>query len=71
VTYFDEMLEDVGGVEFDDGDGDGYEDRDGIGRKREVKVVVWPGVIKYGDENGENGELRNVVCRGKVLCVED
>jgi activating signal cointegrator complex subunit 1 len=75
ITYFDkELMEDIGGVEFDDDDED--DSMDGLGgkagkRRREVRVVVWPGVVKRGDENGENNGLRNVVCRGKVICVED
>ena len=59
-TMFEaEDMEDVSG---EDWDGD---------EEKEVSVVVWPGVVKWGDENGERVGLRNVVCRIKVLCRED
>jgi activating signal cointegrator complex subunit 1 len=61
-TLFDPAtMEDVGGEDFDEEEGKG----------REVGCVVFPGVIKRGDENGERGYLRNVVCKIKVLCTPD
>ncbi|EPE27296.1 hypothetical protein GLAREA_03211 [Glarea lozoyensis ATCC 20868] len=57
MEFDPETMEDVGGSEDEGGE-------------REVKLVVWPGVIKYGDENGERVDLRNVVCRVRVLCGE-
>lgn len=38
---------------------------------REISCVVFPGVVKWGDENGERGYLRNVVVKIKVLCAMD
>ncbi|CAG8976189.1 hypothetical protein HYALB_00009502 [Hymenoscyphus albidus] len=38
---------------------------------REIRCVVFPGVVKWGDECGEKGWLRNVVVKVKVLCLMD
>lgn len=50
-------MEDVGG-----------EDEEDLSM-REIRCVVFPGVVKWGDENGERGYLRNVVVKIKVLCA--
>ncbi|KAI9848132.1 MAG: hypothetical protein M1838_000628 [Thelocarpon superellum] len=36
---------------------------------RLVKCIVFPTVVKLGDENGENLHLRNVIVKAKVFCV--
>ncbi|EME49733.1 hypothetical protein DOTSEDRAFT_68492 [Dothistroma septosporum NZE10] len=33
-----------------------------------IRCAVWPCVSKYGDEDGNNMELSNVVVRARVLC---
>lgn len=60
-------MEDMGGGE--DWGGEGGEGEGG-GGGREVLGVVWPGLIKWGDEIGEGG-MRNVVARVRVLCAPD
>lgn len=35
---------------------------------REICCVVFPGVIKHGDENGGQMQFRNVISKAKVLC---
>ena len=52
-------MEDVGG-----------EDEDELSA-REIICVVFPGIVKMGDENGERGYLKNVVAKMKVLCAPD
>ncbi|CAG8957514.1 hypothetical protein HYFRA_00010380, partial [Hymenoscyphus fraxineus] len=39
--------------------------------QREIRCVVFPGIVKWGDECGERGWLRNVVVKVKVLCLMD
>ncbi|KAG5982355.1 hypothetical protein E4U55_002021 [Claviceps digitariae] len=51
-----DTMEDVGG-----------EDEDALA-SREIWCVVFPGVVKYGDENGGQMQLRNVIAKAKVLC---
>ena len=59
-TLFDvNTMEDVGG-----------EDEDML-YDREIRCVTFPGIIKTGDENGEQGHLRNVVSKMRVLCAPD
>lgn len=59
-TMFDsESMEDIGG-----------EDEDTL-NEREIRCVIFPGIIKAGDENGERGHLRNVVAKIRVLCAPD
>ncbi|KAG9229944.1 hypothetical protein BJ875DRAFT_386250 [Amylocarpus encephaloides] len=59
-TIFDgEEMEDVGGEDEEELSG------------REIRCVVFPGVIKWGDENGERGYLKNVVAKAKVLCAPE
>lgn len=55
-------MEDMGGGGDEDGEEDG---------EREVECVVYPGLVKWGDEQGEHRELRNVVARMRVLCAPD
>ncbi|RDW82126.1 hypothetical protein BP6252_03238 [Coleophoma cylindrospora] len=63
-TVFDTSeMEDIGGGSEDDEDAE-------IG-KREVRCVTFPGIIKHGDENGEQAHLRNVVSKARVLCAPD
>lgn len=59
-TMFDaQTMEDIGG-----------EDEETL-HEREIRCVTFPGIIKYGDENGERGHLRNVVAKIRVLCAPD
>lgn len=61
-TLFDPLtMEDVGGVE----------DEEGL-ENREISCVVFPGLVKMGDESGGGlGVYRNVVKRARVLCREE
>ena len=60
LTIFDgEEMEDVGGEDEEELSG------------REIRCVVFPGVVKWGDENGERGYLKNVVAKTKVLCAPE
>ncbi|UNI16149.1 hypothetical protein JDV02_002615 [Purpureocillium takamizusanense] len=56
VLFEPETMEDVGG-----------EDEDALAR-REIWCVVFPGVIKHGDENGGQMQFRNVIAKARVLC---
>jgi hypothetical protein len=59
-TMFDSnTMEDIGG-----------EDEDTL-NEREIRCVVFPGIVKSGDENGERSHLRNVVAKIRVLCSPD
>ncbi|KAI9832319.1 MAG: hypothetical protein M1826_002005 [Phylliscum demangeonii] len=42
------------------------EDEDALG-DRDVRCVIFPCVVKYGDEEGNNLHLRNVLVKAKVL----
>lgn len=53
IDFDEEIMEDVGGEEGDD--------------ETRVSCVISPAVIKYGDEDGEDEYLRNVLVKGKVL----
>lgn len=56
-VYFDtQSMEDVGG-----------EDELGL-ENRKIRCVTFPGIIKEGDENGEQVHLANVVAKIRVLC---
>ncbi|KAG6006033.1 hypothetical protein E4U21_007459 [Claviceps maximensis] len=58
VPFDPATMEDVGG-----------EDEDALALAgRQIRCVVFPGVIKYGDENGGQMHFRNVITRTKVLC---
>lgn len=60
MTMFDaDSMEDIGG-----------EDEDTL-HQREIRCVTFPGIVKAGDENGEQGHLRNVVAKIRVLCAPD
>ncbi|CZR52985.1 uncharacterized protein PAC_02863 [Phialocephala subalpina] len=54
-----DTMEDIGG-----------EDEDTL-IEREIRCVVFPGIVKAGDENGERSHLRNVVAKIRVLCAPD
>ena len=57
VLFEVDCMEDIGG-----------EDEDGL-EGREICCVVFPGVIKRGDENGRSTtEFRNVIAKARVLC---
>ncbi|ODA83928.1 hypothetical protein RJ55_02445 [Drechmeria coniospora] len=56
VLFEPESMEDIGG-----------EDEDALAR-REILCVVFPAVIKNGDENGGQMQFRNVIAKAKVLC---
>ena len=49
-------MEDIGG-----------EDEEALA-DREICCVVFPGVIKHGDENGGQMQFMNVLSKAKVLC---
>ncbi|KAF2173294.1 hypothetical protein M409DRAFT_17236 [Zasmidium cellare ATCC 36951] len=36
--------------------------------ERMVRCSTFPGVVKIGDENGENGEVRHIVMKAMVVC---
>ena len=63
-TVFDPAtMEDVGGG----GDDDDDDDDEGT-HEREISCVVFPGIIKRGDESGGHLQYRNVVAKARVLC---
>ena len=45
----------------------GEEDEDGL-EEREICCVVFPGLIKRGDETGGHMQYRNVITKARVLC---
>ncbi|KAI9738443.1 MAG: hypothetical protein M1818_005340 [Claussenomyces sp. TS43310] len=60
VNTFDTVtMEDIGG-----------EDEDGLAY-RQISCVTFPGLVKEGDESGEQTQLRNVVAKARVLCSLD
>ncbi|KAH8168898.1 hypothetical protein LIA77_11024 [Sarocladium implicatum] len=60
VLFDPEVMEDVGG-----------EDEDALDQ-REIACVVFPGLIKNGDESGGHLQVyRNVVTKARVLCGEE
>lgn len=58
VLFEPATMEDIGGEE---------EDEENLA-SREICCVVFPGVIKHGDENGGHMQLRNVIVKARVLC---
>ncbi|TWU75658.1 hypothetical protein ED733_007215 [Metarhizium rileyi] len=56
LTFEPGTMEDVGG-----------EDEEALA-SRDVWCVVFPGVIKHGDENGGQMQFRNVIAKARVLC---
>ncbi|KAM3483174.1 hypothetical protein MY8738_003369 [Beauveria namnaoensis] len=78
VLFEASTMEDVGGgadddEEDEDEDGEGGEAGTAGGgrRRREVWCVVFPGVVKQGDEHGAQMQYRNVICKAKVLCRQE
>ncbi|PMB66394.1 hypothetical protein BM221_007382 [Beauveria bassiana] len=78
VLFEASTMEDVGGGADDDegeDDEDGEEEGGTAGggrrRRREVWCVVFPGVVKQGDEHGAQMQYRNVICKAKVLCRQE
>lgn len=67
VLFEPSTMEDIGGAEYDD------DDDDGVGglAEREVGCVVFPGVVKRGDEHGAQMQYRNVICKSKVVCRQE
>ncbi len=60
VNIFDpEIMEDIGG-----------EDETTLSG-REIRCVTFPGIVKEGDESGEQTQLRNVISKARVLCSPD
>ncbi|KAG6057450.1 hypothetical protein E4U17_004073 [Claviceps sp. LM77 group G4] len=57
ILFDPDKMEDVGGED---------EDEEALAR-REIWCVVFPGVIKHGDEKGGRMEFRNVIAKAKVL----
>lgn len=58
-TFDAETMEDIGGEDEDSLEG------------REIRCVTFPGMIKEGNENGEQLQLRNVIAKARVLCSPD
>ncbi|KAL7806269.1 hypothetical protein V8C44DRAFT_339459 [Trichoderma aethiopicum] len=58
VLFEPDTMEDMGGEE----------DEDDSLASREISCVVFPGVIKHGDENGGHMQYRNVIVKARVLC---
>ncbi|KAL7823532.1 hypothetical protein V8C26DRAFT_425606 [Trichoderma gracile] len=58
VLFEPDTMEDIGGEE----------DEDDSLASREISCVVFPGVIKHGDENGGHMQYRNVIVKARVLC---
>ncbi|KJZ78814.1 hypothetical protein HIM_01587 [Hirsutella minnesotensis 3608] len=56
VRFEPDTMEDVGGLE------------DHALTEREIDCVVFPGVIKHGDESGGQMQFRNVIAKARVLC---
>ncbi|KAI9155372.1 hypothetical protein HJFPF1_07954 [Paramyrothecium foliicola] len=56
VPFETETMDDIGG-----------EDEDALSQ-RDICCVVFPGIIKRGDENGGHMQYRNVIAKAKVLC---
>lgn len=60
INIFDaEVMEDIGGEDEDSLEG------------REIRCVTFPGMIKEGNESGEQTQLRNVIAKARVLCTPD
>jgi hypothetical protein len=60
INRFDpEIMEDIGGEDEDSLEG------------REIRCVTFPGMIKEGNESGEQTQLRNVIAKARVLCTPD
>jgi activating signal cointegrator complex subunit 1 len=60
INAFDpEIMEDIGGEDEDSLEG------------REIRCVTFPGMVKEGDESGEQIQLRNVISKARVLCEPD
>ncbi len=60
INDFDaEIMEDIGG-----------EDEDSL-QGREIRCITFPGMIKEGNESGEQTQLRNVISKARVLCTPD
>ncbi|KAL7921545.1 hypothetical protein ACQKWADRAFT_295334 [Trichoderma austrokoningii] len=57
VLFEPDTMEDIGGEE----------DEENLA-SREINCVVFPGVIKHGDENGGHMQFRNVIVKARVLC---
>ncbi|KAL7909957.1 hypothetical protein GGI35DRAFT_349846 [Trichoderma velutinum] len=57
VLFEPDTMEDMGGEE----------DEENLAN-REISCVVFPGVIKHGDENGGHMQFRNVIVKARVLC---
>jgi transcription termination factor NusB len=56
VPFEPDTMDDIGG-----------EDEDALVH-RAIRCVVFPGVIKRGDENGGHMQYRNVIAKARVLC---
>ncbi|KAJ2982264.1 hypothetical protein NQ176_g1504 [Zarea fungicola] len=61
ILFEPTMMEDIGGVE---------DDEDEL-TEREILCVVFPGVVKRGDEHGAQMQFRNVISKAKVLCRQE
>jgi activating signal cointegrator complex subunit 1 len=58
-TFDAEVMEDIGGEDEDSLEG------------REIRCVAFSGMIKEGNESGEQTQLRNVIAKARVLCTPD
>lgn len=56
VVFEPATMEDVGGLEEE------------ALTTREIDCVVFPGIIKHGDESGGQMQFRNVIAKARVLC---
>lgn len=57
VPFSPDAMEDVGGGDDDD-----------ALARRSICAVVFPGLVKHGDEGGRHLQLRNVIAKASVVC---
>ena len=62
VVFDAATMEDVGGGADDDDEATGG---------RDVCCVVFPGIVKHGDESGAQMHFTNVIARARVLCSSE
>jgi len=59
ALFDNETMEDISG-----------EDEQGLTGK-ELQCAVFPALYKFGDEEGNNTQIRNVIAKAQVFCVAD
>jgi hypothetical protein len=63
-------MEDVSGEDVDDSDEEGSDGGGGAAAaRRTVVCVLFPALVKNGDEKGERLDLENVIVKARVLCA--